>query len=230
MRLLSIHHIPYALITTLFYASLVLLNITPAPTWLNNQMQHTTQLFHERILDPHSFLHVNRSIVGEPIARVAQSATSFNRAISHEGLREMRRALTSKLYGTPIGGAWAGYAAPANGLNLTLPRSIVFPPGAPKHATLPPSPDNGYLNSRIDLRRRKRAFDNPVTDQAAQPMILLHLRDDAMLQPRNIDPAVLISQLHEAIKRNQEIQREKTARKLRKPRKNKRKESGTKGA
>ncbi|KAG9095114.1 hypothetical protein FS749_011045 [Ceratobasidium sp. UAMH 11750] len=223
---LSIRYIPYALITTLFYASLVLLNITPPPTWLNNQMQRTTQLFRERVLDPYNFLRINRSVVGEPPTWLAQSAASFSRAVSRVG--DMHRTLAPSLYGIPIGGAWTEYSVPASGFNLTLPRNIVFPPGAPKHATIPPSPDNGYLNSRIDLRRRKRAFDEPVTDQVAQPVISLHLRDDAMFQPRNIDPAVLVSQLHEAIRRNQEIEREKAARRLRKARKKKKKGSSAK--
>ncbi|KAG8746676.1 hypothetical protein FRC10_003980 [Ceratobasidium sp. 414] len=191
-------------------------------------MQHTSQLFHERVLDSHNFLRINGSVVGEPMAWLARSATSFGRAISRIGLGEMRRTLTSNLNGTTIRGAWTEYSAPINGLNLTLPRSIVFPPGAPKHATILPSLTNGYLNSRIDLRRRKRAFDEPPTDQGVQPIISLHLRDDAMFQPRNIDPAVLVSQLHEAIRRNQEIEREKVARKLRKARKKKKKGSSTK--
>ncbi|KAG8719220.1 hypothetical protein FRC08_003374 [Ceratobasidium sp. 394] len=222
----SIRYIPYGLITTLFYASLVLLNITPPPTWLNNQMQHTVQLFRERVLSPYNFLRVNRSVVGEPPTWLAQSAASFSRAVSC--VEDTRRTLIPSLYGTPIGGAWTQYSIPASGFNLTLPRNIVFPPGAPKDATIPPSPDNGYLNSRIDLRRRNRAFDELAIEQAAQPVISLHLRDDAMFQPRNIDPAVLVSQLHEAIRRNQEIEKEKAARRLRKARKKKKKGSSTK--
>ncbi|KAG8710049.1 hypothetical protein FRC09_000338 [Ceratobasidium sp. 395] len=152
---------------------------------------------------------------------------SLSRSIIDVDLNGVRRTLTPHLYDTPIAGAWTEYSVASTGLNLTLSRNIVFPPKVPKHTFILPSSNNGYLNSRIDLRRRKRAFDEHALDVPTQPITSLHLRDDAMFQPRNIDRGVLMSQLHEAIKRHQGIERDNIARKLRKARKKKARGSST---
>ncbi|KAG9101300.1 hypothetical protein FRC07_010327, partial [Ceratobasidium sp. 392] len=166
---------------------------------------------------------------GEFLAWLVQSASSFGQSVSNIAPRGIHLTVTSNLYGTPIGGAWEEYSVATTGFNPTLPRNVVFTPNTPKYASIPPSLSNGYLNSRIDLRRRNRAFDAQTDSLVAQPVISLHLRDDAMFQPRNIDPAVLVSQLHEAIKLHQEIEKENLVRKLRKARKKKKKGSIVKG-
>ncbi|KAG9106551.1 hypothetical protein FRC07_008795 [Ceratobasidium sp. 392] len=192
-------------------------------------MQYATRLIHERTLGLLNLPTGNQSTTGEFLAWFVQSASSFGQSVSNVNPRGIHLTATSNLYGTPIGGAWEEYSVATTGLNLTLPRHVVFASNTPKHASIPPSLNNGYLNSRIDLRRRKRAFGTQVAGSVDQPIISLHLRDDVMFQPRNVDPGVLVSQLHEATKRHQEIERENIARKLRKARKKKKKESNVKG-
>ncbi|KAG8705346.1 hypothetical protein FRC09_003019 [Ceratobasidium sp. 395] len=216
----------YLLITTLLCITLILLGI-PAPAWLNNRIQRTTQLFREHAFNTHGSSTEDWLTTNKPITWVAQSMLSLSRSILDVDLNGVRRTLTPHLYDTPIAGAWTEYSVAPTGLNLTLSRNIVFPSKAPKHMFILSSSNNGYLNSRIDLRRRKRAFNKGALELPTQPMNLLHLRDDAMFQPRNIDQGVLMSQLHEAIRRHQEIEKDNIARKLRKARKKKVRGSNT---
>jgi hypothetical protein len=223
MRILCIRYIPYALFTTLLYTSLVLLNIASPPTWLNRHVQHATQLFHE--LRANAALPGNtQSARNDLLAWLAHSTGSIERSISRVDLRGMNQVLTSRLYGTPIGGTWTAHITDMNCANFTLPTTVMFTPEsqmANVHAPIPPSSNNGYLNSRIDLRRRKRAFDMQIANPATSSTILLYLRENAVFQPRNVDPAVLVSQLHEAVKRNKEAEKEMVSRKLRKAKKKK---------
>jgi hypothetical protein len=195
-------------------------------------MQHATQIFYEHLLHANTPLPRNiQPARNDSLAWLARSATFIEQSISRVDLRDMSQTLTSRLYGTPIGGTWTAHLTDMNCANLTLSTTVMFAPESQRtdlHAPIPPSSNNGYLNSRIDLRRRKRAFDIQITNPATSPVISLYLREDAVFQPRNIDPAVLVSQLHEAVKRNKEAEKEMVARKLRKAKKKKKKEGKAK--
>ncbi|QRW00338.1 transmembrane protein [Ceratobasidium sp. AG-Ba] len=207
------------LTTAILYPTLVLTNIVPLPVWLNSHSWPAFQAFH-RALELWLSSSQNHTAAGEYAAQTKHSASSFALSSLWVDLRGLRQSLSSDLYGTPIGGAWLEHSLKTMGPNRTLPHCIVFAPETPEDPAIPTSSNDGHLNSRIDLQRRKRAFNKQTNNNPiSYSSVSLHLRDDALFQSREIDPAVLVSQLHEAIKRNQDIERGKNARKLRKSKK-----------
>ncbi|QRV86288.1 transmembrane protein [Ceratobasidium sp. AG-Ba] len=206
------------LTTAILYPTLVLTNIVPLPVWLNSHSWPAFQAFH-RALELSLSSSQNHTTTGGYATQAKHSASSFALSSLWVDLRGLRQSLSSDLYGTPIGGAWIERSLKTMGPNRTLPDCIVFAPEIPEDPAIPTSSNDGHLNSRIDLQRRKRAFNKQANNPISYSSVLLHLRDDALFQSKEIDPAVLVSQLHEAIKRNQDIERRENARKLRKSKK-----------
>ncbi|KAF8610609.1 hypothetical protein BDV93DRAFT_601596 [Ceratobasidium sp. AG-I] len=236
MKPLVARYIPFALLTTLIYTSLVLLKVTPGPSWLNKHMRHVSQSFHDHLGHRKTLHSANNSTVSYAspshlawLNALIESASLVGRKVSQLNLGSVNEMFVSKPRGTTIGGTWTEYLGQLNGTGLALPTTIVFAPTleAPR---IPPSPNNGYLNSRIDLRRRKRAFDSQTVDKVGSPFISLYLREDAIIQPRNITESTLVTELQRAVKRNQKLEQDLAARKARKARKKKKVASAKKSA
>lgn len=227
MKLLATCYIPFALLATLLYTSLILLKVTPEPSWLNKHMWHVSQGFREHVILSNAPLYTNSSsVLPTPPQRltllnaIAESGSLVGRTISQLDLRRLNEAFVSKPRGAIIGGTWTEHLAQLNNTGLVLPATVFFAPIQETPGILS-SPNNGYLNSRIDLRRRKRAFDSQPVDYVGSPFTSLYLREDAMFQPRDVDESTLVHELQLAVKRNRKMEQELASRKSRKARKKK---------
>lgn len=231
MKLLAAaRYIPFALLTTFLYTSLILLEVTPGPSWLDKHIRYVSHGFHEHIILGSTTLSTDPSIVPPTspsrltwLNAIAESASLVGRTLSQVDLRRLNEVFISEPRGAIIGGTWAEHLARLNNTGLVLPTTVVFAPTQETQETpgILPSSNNGYLNSRIDLRRRKRAFDSQPVDHIGSPIASLYLREDAVFQPRNVDESTLVRELQQAVKRNRKMEQELASRKLRKARKKK---------
>lgn len=228
MKLLATRYISFALLATLVYMSLILLKITSGPHWLN--IQHISQsLLHGDTSFPTNSSTISHALSSQLtwLNAFAESASLVGRKVSQLDLGSVNGVFVSNPRRAVIGGTWAEHLGRLNGTGLALPTTVVF---APTLETLGihSSPDNGYLNSRIDLRRRKRAFDSQSVDQVGSPFVSLYLREDAIFHPRIVDERTLVVELQRAVKRNQKLEQDLAARKARKARKKKNKAASAK--
>ncbi|KAH7340413.1 hypothetical protein B0J17DRAFT_318025 [Rhizoctonia solani] len=119
-----------------------------------------------------------------------------------------------------IGGSWGNNLICLEAGNLNLSSMVTFTSPSPTTMDEISPSTNGYLNSRIDLRRRRRAFAVTSGD-IVPPSIRLQLREDVVLQPRNVDPSMLRQEFEKALARNRRLKEALATRKLRKGRKKK---------
>ncbi|KAL5635992.1 hypothetical protein ACGC1H_004711 [Rhizoctonia solani] len=120
-----------------------------------------------------------------------------------------------------IGGSWRDNLIHLGAADLNLSSTVTFTSSSLiTMDEISPSATNGYLNSRIDLRRRRRAFAVTL-DNTVPPSIRLELREDAALQPRDMDPSRFREEFEKALAHNRRLKEVVAAQRLRKGRKKK---------
>ncbi|CAE7213700.1 unnamed protein product [Rhizoctonia solani] len=115
-----------------------------------------------------------------------------------------------------IGGSWKRNLIRLGLADFNLSSTVTF--ASASQITMLPT--DGYLNSRIDLRRRRRAFTTTSHD-IVPPSIKLQLREDAVIQTRSIDPSTLREEFEKALVQNRRLKESLAARRSRKGKKNK---------
>lgn len=223
MKPVVVRSIPFAIITLLYF-SLFELNIVPLPYSSMTYSQRAASIATANELHDPLYPSANTSITSQTpsypswVQSLARSTSLATRSIFclKQGDRPAPNATHIEIQ---IGGLWRETLSNLLGVELVLPATITRP--QPNHAHILPSLGNGYINSRVDLRRRRRAFKPYLEEEVALSSIVLHLREDAMFQPRGVDPSSLADEFKKAALRNRVAEEALAARRLRKARKKK---------
>ncbi|KAJ1310247.1 hypothetical protein OPQ81_006989 [Rhizoctonia solani] len=200
-----------ALIFTLVYLLLLALNIVHMPRQFAVPAQHGSN--YSPIGD-----HKLNLQVSFPYGRLQLPGCLLPagfRLLSHNAALARSDGSRQKIY---IGGLWRNSLSQLDAARLNLSSTATFTPSSLTTMYEISPPANGYLNSRIDLRRRRLVLAS-TSGTTAPSSILLQLGRDAVLQPRNVDPSTLREEFEKAIARNRRLEEALAARKLRKGRK-----------
>ncbi|KAG8687583.1 hypothetical protein FRC11_006961 [Ceratobasidium sp. 423] len=218
-----------ALTFTFIYLSLLALNIVHLPKQLGLPTQHGSNYSRISKGTPETYSSfVTDDGLGSqdsfPYSAWLQLSRRLmligSRSSLHLDLKATSSGSGPKSQKILIGGSWRNSLIHLGAAKLNLSSAVTFIPPSPMMDEILPSSMNGYLNSRIDLRRRRRAFAI-ISDTIPPPSIVLQLREDAALEPRNVDPSVLRGEFENAVARNNRLKEAFAARKLRKGRKKK---------
>jgi hypothetical protein len=228
MKRFVVRSMPIALIT-LISLSLLALNIVHLPNQLNPHMRHASEFSGQHTPPMSTYLlakdlvnsHTSSLYSGWPPFLV-RSASLTARSVSPFKLQGTDSASNLGYQETRIGGLWQDILPTLGADSLILPATITFPlPPAAKSEHIPPSSADGYINSRIDLKRRRRAFEPDPGNTKASPSVVLHLREDALFRSRDVDPSTLAGEFEKAVVQGQVTAGVLAARSLRKAKKKK---------
>ncbi|CEL52273.1 hypothetical protein RSOLAG1IB_00813 [Rhizoctonia solani AG-1 IB] len=210
-----------AIISTLVYLSLLTLDVVQLPSQLGHRSQHNSNHTIEQTHRNSSLLSFDSGFGYSLSSSVwFQPPWKLKLIRSRPPLYSTSKAAPASLRSSPqkmlIGGSWQQSLTHLHANHLNLSSVVTFTSTFVNE--IQPSSANGYLNSRIDLRRRRRAF-SVFSDGIKPPPIALQFREEATSQPKTIDPLKLREQFENAIVRNRLLREELASRKLRKGKK-----------
>ncbi|KEP53321.1 putative transmembrane protein [Rhizoctonia solani 123E] len=217
-----------AALFTFVYLSLFALNIAYLPGQLGLPTQHDSNY------SSVEKLRRNYSPIADDIVGLSHSlpylawlqlpgrvASIGSRSLPRFNVKTASVDLDPKSQELFIEGSWRDNLIHLGAADLNLSSTVIFTSSSLiTMDDISPSATNGYINSRIDLRRRRRAFSDTLNN-TAPPSIGLKLREDVALQPRDTDPLTLREEFEKALAHNRRLKEAVAARRLRKGRKKK---------
>ncbi|KAF8710633.1 hypothetical protein RHS03_02192, partial [Rhizoctonia solani] len=208
------------IIFTLVYLLLLELNFIHLPSGFGERMQHNSNYSNELTPGNSSLLPVN-STLHHPLSYSVWFQSSWHRQLirTRSRLHLAAEAVSVNPYSGPqkivIEGLWKQHLARLGAANLNLSSVVVFPSPSITAEGIQSSPANGYINSRIDLRRRRRAF-SALEDEITPPSNALWVRKEIVEHPMNVDPLALREEFEKGAIKNKLLKEALASRKLRK--------------
>ncbi|KAB5594384.1 DCN1-like protein 1 [Ceratobasidium theobromae] len=145
------------------------------------------------------------------------SASLPARSVSFLKQRAATSLLNNRLHEKRVGGTWHYHLDSLGARNLTLPAIVTFAsPPTIKNEYAPLSSANGYLNSRIDLKQRKRAFHPTPQSTSTSSPVALRFHEGVTLQPRGVSPSGLVDEFRKAMAQNHRLKEASITRRSRK--------------
>ncbi|QRW27226.1 hypothetical protein RhiXN_01821 [Rhizoctonia solani] len=208
------------IIFTLVYLLLLELNFIHLPSGFGERMQHNSNYSSELTPGNSSLLPVN-STLHYPLSYSVWFQSSWHHQLirTRSRLHLAAEAVSINPYSGPqkivIEGLWKQHLARLGAADLNLSSVVILTSPSIMAEGIQSSPANGYINSRIDLRRRRRAF-SALEDEITPPSNALWVRKETVEHPMSVDPSALREEFEKGAIKNKLLKEALASRKLRK--------------